>query len=96
MSTVYFQVGERPFGDLEAVLCLAREGSQLRLTQLSGALFDAAEDIEELTVCAEQLIPLKTADQWGLLCLKLGIFDEVNIPMLYYCHFLERKLHCSS
>jgi len=76
--TKIVQVGERPFRSLEATLRLAREGKQLQLTRLSGAIFDAAEDIEELTACAALLAPLKTDDQWGLLCLKLGIFDEVS------------------
>jgi hypothetical protein len=78
MTASRLQVDKRPYAGLEATLSLAREGTQLRLTRLCGAIFDSAEDIGELTACAELLTPLKTADQWGILCSKLGIFDEVR------------------
>ncbi len=80
------QVGERPLSGLETALSMAREGAHLQLSQLSRALFDAAEDIRELAACAKLLEALNTGDHWVLLCMKLDIFDEVGAIYLPDAH----------
>ena len=75
---------------------MAREGATLQLTRLSAAIFDGAEDIEELTACAAHLTRLTRDDQWGLLCLKLGIFDEVGYSLVTSLSCSESKSHRSA